>query len=589
MSKFVVSARKYRPRKFEDVIGQNHIAKTLQNALQHDQLAHAFLFTGPRGVGKTTCARILAKVINCMNPIDKVEPCNTCSSCKSFNENASFNIFELDAASNNSVEHIRTLIEQVRIQPQQGTHKVFIIDEVHMLSTAAFNAFLKTLEEPPPYAIFILATTEKHKILPTILSRCQIFDFKRIQPNDIVVQLEKICTEEARKSEPEALYQIALKADGGMRDALSIFDKISGASGDIITYKDVIANLNILDYEYYFKMTDTFLRSDHPSAFLLLDEVIKNGFDIESFIEGLMGHLRELLIAKDPQTVNMMETTDTLKKRYYEQATLASESFLLSGLNILNIADLTLPRANNKRLHLEIALAKLNHLNQISETSIFEGDANKKKTPNAISDAGNDSHSAALEKTFSEANPTTTSITNQEKSTSPEVPAPAPKSVEIPEVINTPSLLSAAAIRARLKEQEKDKNATKKELTFDEVNAVWQEYRNNVSSMSTKTALGHTHFIVDRHIIKVYTPSTYIKERVMQESDLIAQLRTSFFREDLVLDITVDKTKFPDYEDQTVVKTKLTTRETYDAMVKKNPALEDFIKELQLKTSDSHR
>jgi DNA polymerase III subunit gamma/tau len=380
MSKFVVSARKYRPQRFEDVIGQNHIAKTLQNAIQTDQLAHAFLFTGPRGVGKTTCARILAKVINCMNPANKVEPCNACSSCKSFNENASFNIFELDAASNNSVEAIRTLIDQVRYQPQQGTHKVFIIDEVHMLSTQAFNAFLKTLEEPPPYAIFILATTEKHKIIPTILSRCQIFDFKRIQPNDIVIQLEKICKEEHRDAEPEALHQIAVKADGGMRDALSIFDKIAGATqGATITYKDVISNLNVLDYDYYFRMVDAFLRSDLTSVLLILDEVVKNGFDTESFVEGLMEHMRELLVSKDPKTLEIMECTDALKQRYYNQAVLAEEAFILTGLNTLNTCDLTLPRANNKRLHVEIALSKITYAKQAYDADLFAGDASKKK------------------------------------------------------------------------------------------------------------------------------------------------------------------------------------------------------------------
>jgi DNA polymerase III subunit gamma/tau len=379
MSKFVVSARKYRPAVFEDVIGQNHIAKTLQNALQTDQLAHAFLFTGPRGVGKTTCARILAKVINCLTPVNKVEPCNTCTSCKSFSDNASFNIFELDAASNNSVDHIRTLIEQVRYQPQHGSHKVFIIDEVHMLSTQAFNAFLKTLEEPPPYAIFILATTEKHKIIPTILSRCQIFDFKRIQPNDIVVQLQKICKEEKRKADDEALHQIAVKADGGMRDALSIFDKVSGASGDVITYKDVISNLNILDYDYYFKMVDAFLRSDLSDVLNLLDEVVKNGFDVESFIEGLAQHFRELLISKDANTIHIMECSDALKQRYYNQALLAEEGFILSAMSILNVCDLTLNRSHNKRLHSEIALSKITYAKQAYEADFLAPSGQIKK------------------------------------------------------------------------------------------------------------------------------------------------------------------------------------------------------------------
>ncbi len=379
MSSFVVSARKYRPQRFEDVIGQNHIAGTLKNALQTNKLAHSFLFCGPRGVGKTTCARILAKVINCQNPINKVEPCNECSSCKSFNENASFNILELDAASNNSVEHIRTLIEQVRFQPQQGTHKVFIIDEVHMLSTQAFNAFLKTLEEPPPYAIFILATTEKHKILPTILSRCQIFDFKRIQPTDIVEQLDIILKEQKRTADPEALYQIGVKADGAMRDALSIYDKIASATEGHITYKDVTSNLNILDYDYFFRITDTFIRSDLSSAILVFDEVIKQGFEPDLFISGLCDHFRTLLLSKNPSTTAILDFSNELKQRYYNQATICPESLLLSGLSILNQCDIFIPRATNKRLHAEVALMKLCHFSNLSETNVLESSGEKKK------------------------------------------------------------------------------------------------------------------------------------------------------------------------------------------------------------------
>ena len=380
MSKFVVSARKYRPTTFDEVVGQDHISKTLKNALLTDQLAHAFLFTGPRGVGKTTCARILAKIINCETPIDKVEACNTCSSCKAFNESASFNILELDAASNNSVENIRTLIEQVRFQPQHGKYKVFIIDEVHMLSAAAFNAFLKTLEEPPSYAIFILATTEKHKIIPTILSRCQIFDFRRIQISDAVAQLEKICAKEGLKAEKEALHVIANKADGAMRDALSIFDKISSSTNGTITYKDVVANLNLLDYEYYFKITDAFFREDISEVLLTLNEIVKQGFDPEHFILGLADHFRDLMIAKAPATIDIMDASDELKKRYYNQASLAKASFLLSGLNILNQCDIDLAKAKNKRLHVELALSKLAFLNRVILTDIFSGEPQEKKT-----------------------------------------------------------------------------------------------------------------------------------------------------------------------------------------------------------------
>ncbi|HRO08832.1 MAG TPA: DNA polymerase III subunit gamma/tau [Saprospiraceae bacterium] len=380
MSNFIVSARKYRPQSFDDVIGQDHIARTLKNALQSGQLAHAFLFTGPRGVGKTTCARILAKVINCENPENKVTACNTCSSCTSFNDNASFNIFELDAASNNSVDDIRALTEQVRYAPQAGKYKVYIIDEVHMLSSAAFNAFLKTLEEPPAHAIFILATTEKHKIIPTILSRCQVFDFKRIQAADVVVQLEKICQKEKIQAEKEALHMIATKADGAMRDALTIFDKIHSSSANgIITYKDVIANLNILDYDYFFRITDACLREDITEILLTLDEIIKLGFDPEIFVIGMAEHFRDLLIAKVPATLHILELSEELKIRYNNQALLAPTSFLLSGLNILNQCDIDLARAKNKRLQVELALTKLAYINKAIEVSIFDNSAAHEK------------------------------------------------------------------------------------------------------------------------------------------------------------------------------------------------------------------
>lgn len=296
MSQFIVSARKYRPSKFSDVIGQEHVSGTLKNALQTGHLAHAFLFTGPRGVGKTTCARILAKVINCETPTADFEACDTCGSCKAFNENASFNIHELDAASNNGIEHMRSLIDQVRFQPQQGKYKVFIIDEVHMLSTNAFNAFLKTLEEPPAHAIFILATTEKNKIIPTILSRCQIYDFKRIQIKDIVKQLKAICEDEKINAEEKALHIIAQKADGAMRDALSIFDRIVSFAGKKITYQDVISNLNVLDYDYFFRVTDCMMTEDGSGLLLMLEEILNLGFEPETFMMGIGEHIRNLLV-----------------------------------------------------------------------------------------------------------------------------------------------------------------------------------------------------------------------------------------------------------------------------------------------------
>jgi len=369
MENFIVSARKYRPSKFLDVVGQEQVSETLKKALSSGKLAQSFLFCGPRGVGKTTCARILAKAINCENPGTDFEPCNECNSCTSFNQNASFNIFELDAASNNSVDDIRQLVDQVRFAPQSGKYKVYILDEVHMLGSSAFNAFLKTLEEPPSYAIFILATTEKHKIIPTILSRCQIFDFKRISDKDIVKQLQKICDNEEVVAEPSALHVIAQKADGGLRDALSLFDKIVSYAGKKVTYKDVITNLNILDHDYYFKVTENFMVEDASSVLNAFNEIINNGFDGEMFLLGLAEHFRNLLISKDAKTVALLETADDIRDKYFTQANQVNETFLLNALNIINQCDIDYKTAKNKRLHVELALLKVCFLNtQIENT-----------------------------------------------------------------------------------------------------------------------------------------------------------------------------------------------------------------------------
>ena len=351
MDNFVVSARKYRPLGFEEVVGQEHITTTLKNAISNNKLAQALLFCGPRGVGKTTCARIVARMINGFE--EKAEV-NT------------LNIFELDAASNNSVEDIRNLIDQVRYPPQFGKYKVYIIDEVHMLSNAAFNAFLKTLEEPPPYAIFILATTEKHKVIPTILSRCQIFDFNRIQVSDISGQLKKIADREKIKVENEALHLIAQKADGALRDALSIFDlMVTFSSGQEVTYKDVLNNLHILDYDYYFKVVDGLLTENHTQPLLLLDEVLKKGFDGQNFIVGFSEHIRNLLVAQDARTVELMEVPETVKKKYVDQARSSSPSLLLSWLNIANQCDLNYKASKNQRLIVELALMKMAHINAV--------------------------------------------------------------------------------------------------------------------------------------------------------------------------------------------------------------------------------
>jgi len=359
MENFIVSARKYRPATFDTVIGQGSITTTLKNAIRNNQLAQAFLFCGPRGVGKTTCARILAKTINCEHITDNIEPCNTCTPCLSFNTSASFNIHELDAASNNSVDDIRNLVDQVRIPPQIGKYKVYIIDEVHMLSQAAFNAFLKTLEEPPSYAKFILATTEKHKIIPTILSRCQIFDFRRISVEDIARQLAYVAEQEHVTAEPDALHIIAQKADGAMRDALSMFDQIVTFSGDVITYQVVIDNLHVLDYDYYFRIVDDLLDNNTADVLVTFSEIIGLGFDGQHFITGLGQHLRDLLVCKDRETAALLEVGATIRSRYQEQAARCSVDLLLKALDIGNRADLNYKSSNNKRLHLELALMQM--------------------------------------------------------------------------------------------------------------------------------------------------------------------------------------------------------------------------------------
>jgi len=375
MENYIVSARKYRPSTFESVVGQRALTTTLKNAIATGKLAHAYLFCGPRGVGKTTCARIFAKTINCMSPTADGEACNQCESCTSFNEQRSYNIHELDAASNNSVDDIRQLVEQVRIPPQIGKYKVYIIAEVHMLSASAFNAFLKTLEEPPRHAIFILATTEKHKILPTILSRCQIYDFSRIGVEDTVAHLAYVASKEGITAEPEALNVIALKADGGMRDALSIFDQVVSFTGGHITYKSVIENLNVLDYEYYFKLTGFFLENKISDALLLLNDVLNKGFDGSHFITGLSSHLRDLLVSKDPATLPLLEVGASIRERYQAQAQQCPLPFLYRAMKLCNDCDLNYRASKNKRLLVELTLI------QVAQLTAEEDDGANGRSP----------------------------------------------------------------------------------------------------------------------------------------------------------------------------------------------------------------
>ena len=379
MENYIVSARKYRPSTFDSVVGQRALTTTLKNAIATGKLAHAYLFCGPRGVGKTTCARIFAKTINCLSPTADGEACNQCESCQAFNEQRSYNIHELDAASNNSVEDIRTLIDQVRIPPQIGKYKVYIIDEVHMLSQSAFNAFLKTLEEPPHHAIFILATTEKHKILPTILSRCQIYDFNRMNVQDTVGHLQYVAEKEGIQAEPEALTVIAQKADGGMRDALSIFDQVASFTGGNITYQGVIQNLNVLDYEYYFRLVDHFLGNKANDAMLLLNDVLRKGFDAHHFITGLASHFRDLLVSKDPITLPLLEVGAGIRERYEQQAQKCDQKFLYRAMKLCNDCDLNYRTSKNKRLLVELTLIQCAQLTLPDADDLIGGRSPRKR------------------------------------------------------------------------------------------------------------------------------------------------------------------------------------------------------------------
>ncbi len=650
MSKFVVSARKYRPAAFDEVIGQDHVAKTLKNALIGDKLAHAFLFCGPRGVGKTTCARILAKVINCENKINGVDPCNECGSCKSFSDSASFNIIELDAASNNSVEAIRTLIEQVRFQPQQGSHKVFIIDEVHMLSTAAFNAFLKTLEEPPPYAIFILATTEKHKILPTILSRCQIFDFKRIQISHIVQQLEHICKAESRTAEPEALQMIAQKADGAMRDALSIYDKIASASSETITYQDVIIQLNVLDYDYFFKMTDYLLKEDFSQILLTLDDVMKQGFEVDLFIQGMSEHMRNLMVCRHPDTLSILELSEGAMKRYHDQSTICTNSFLLSALNLLNQCDMSLSTASNKRLFAEIALSKICYLNRAIEADLIPQAASAEKK--TLVDNNSESSISKTEPEFSSSVPTITTPTTepipevsrptslippednkpnesvvdpisepssainpQNISKAPTQVEPTIEKVELPiadetqddfqtpatseasapeKVIVNPtskappvvkiasSLSSIDALKNMVKAEEQAKKEARKSMSIELVDKIWINYYEENESASVKVAMKSSFRSLAGRTITVKVGSENGRNIILQEDRLKDLLREHLGAEDLILDVIVDKSLFPELK-QEKPKTLYNNREKYELMNNKNPLLEELRTRFDLK------
>ncbi len=588
MSQFVVSARKYRPVRFDEVVGQEHVSQTLKNALQTDHLAHAFLFCGPRGVGKTTNARILAKVLNCQNRTPDFEPCNQCDSCQAFNRNASLNITELDAASNNSVEHIRALIEQVRFQPQQGKYKIFIIDEVHMLSQAAFNAFLKTLEEPPSYAIFILATTEKHKILPTILSRCQIFDFKRIQVADIVGHLQNICAQEGITADPDALHIIGQKADGALRDALSIFDRITSFSGKEITYEAVIENLNVLDYDYFFRTVDQLLTEDRAGIMLLFDEVLNKGFDEDLFINGLAGHLRNLLVCKDTSTLSLLEGGEKLKERYHQQSALAPTDLLLTALNLANDCDVNFRLARNKRLHVEMCLLKMAAMRRaFSLQTLPQAAAPEKKTADGSQGLEKDADSAEKSSPSTVESPAmaeSPAMVVEEKTSYQKAEAAAP--VKDLHSSLTIGAVNTAALLAEIKAAQQPSpsiEADTPDFTQEKLEEHWASFLNSQAETTLGVMMKMAKAVVKDEGILIRVGSQRAAAAIRESSTLIDFFRHQFANPQLSIELEEDdslKLQTPP------PKKRLTAKDKFLAMREKNPALEELRKRFDLRPEE---
>ncbi len=584
MGKYIVSARKYRPQRFQDVVGQGHVAKTITNAIENDQLAQAFLFCGPRGVGKTSCARILAKILNCSDKKEKAVPCEQCEACTSFTDNTSFNIIELDAASHNSVEHIRTLNEQVRFRPQQGEYKIFIIDEVHMLSASAFNAFLKTLEEPPPYAIFILATTEKHKIIPTILSRCQIFNFKRITVPDTVTALQEIAKKESVEIDDESLHLIAQKSDGALRDALSIFDKIASAAQGKVSYKETVENLNVLDHDHYFKFVDHFLKEDISAVLNAYNEILKSGFEPELLIQGLSDHFRNLMLAKNTSTLSILDASESLLERYKNQAELLDLDYVLNALNILNGADLTLPRSNQKNLHVEIALSKIVFQKHLKKKIVRRSSHNTGEAITAPSSAPQKTILKSPVKEIPKANAipqVNTSIPKvslskeaAEKETIDLSKSATPSAPKITTNINS--------IISQIRQEEEDKKKATIEYNTENLQAIWDAHKEVHGSASVKNSLENTIFELKEKSLSVFVPTSVAKSMIQQEKELLNSLRTKFNIVDLEINIEADMSKFPNYK---TIETKklLSEQEVFTIMEEKNPKLRNLIDRFEMK------
>jgi DNA polymerase-3 subunit gamma/tau len=594
MSQYIVSARKYRPNTFDSVVGQRHVTDTLTHSLLSGQVAHAYLFCGPRGVGKTTVARILARAINCENLSPEGESCNACPSCKAFDVNSSFNIFELDGASNNSVENIRALVEQVRIPPSQGKYKVYIIDEVHMLSSSAFNAFLKTLEEPPPYVKFILATTEKHKILPTILSRCQAFDFRRIPVPEIAAHLRSICTAESIKAEDEALVIISQKGDGSLRDSLSIFDRIASQSRGNITYVGVLESLQLLDYDYFFRMTDALMREDMTEVFLTLNDIQKRGFDGEAFIYGFSEHLRDILLCKDTATASLLTHGDKIKTRYLQQAGAIRKSSLITYLDLINQCEINYSRALNKWLHIEMALVRMCYMHRRQETeTVVPSTVEKKKSEQPVK---SDAYSS--EKEQAKVEPVADSTKAQPiKVVDPPVKEPLPikpdSGIAVAPLASNllsnqtsdgaiPSLKGIGNLRQKaevLHEEEKKKIPI---LTLPPILDFWKEYVEAHSSPSLKqTMLEAIIEIKDEKTICIRTGHQTGKNRITAESNLLDGMRSLVRIPELQIVIEID----PDLDrSRELIKPKklLSNREKFELLSAKNPLINKLRDQLDL-------
>ncbi|WP_352406039.1 DNA polymerase III subunit gamma/tau [Petrimonas sp.] len=579
MDNYVVSARKYRPVTFRSVVGQEALTTTLKNAITGNKLAHAYLFCGPRGVGKTTCARIFAKTINCLNPTPEHEACNQCESCVAFDEQRSYNIHELDAASNNSVDDIRSLIDQVRIPPQIGKYKVYIIDEVHMLSTSAFNSFLKTLEEPPAHAIFILATTEKHKIIPTILSRCQVYDFNRISVADMVNHLQYVAQKENVSAEPEALNIIAQKADGGMRDALSIFDQTVSYTAGNVTYKSVIENLNVLDFEYYFKLTDAIVAGSVVDCLLVLNDILNRGFEGQYVISGITSHFRDLLVCKDPVTATLFEVGASIREKYVATAKQCSNAFLYKAIEMANDCDLNYRMSKNKRLLLELTLIKLCQLSENSEDPKNEAEKKNELKPVTPSEK-------VHPKTKTQPVQISGTVSEPKPEIKPLPVIPGEKKSTVTTIAGLGVSLSSLTEENPEKPVEKsislqaEPRQSNRLFTEEELQKAWQEFAENLveEKLLRNTMMLYKPKMLGNTVFEVEV-NTEINKNYLDDygNVILAYLRESLQNDDITMTIKISEA--------TVVKKPLTSREIFDELVQKNPSLQKLSDEFDLELS----